>query len=213
MRTNFKLIVAALIGAAGLAVAARSGAGQPAEARLGERLAERYQRVMGDGGMQRWQESMTPELAHAFLARHFVGKRTTKAKIMGMGDGLEATWEVEGRPILGGRFVEQHAVGTMMGMPTESKVVLGYDNVRKLFHATMFDSMSTGVRTLWGILDKSGTVLTLVGARDEPMSGEIGKSFMITWRFGDDGVQDYEVKEILYGDAFPVVSARSEPAG
>lgn len=213
MHRNFKPIAAALIGMTGLAIAAQGGAGQPDDAPLGERLAERYQRVMGNGGMQRWQQSMTPELAHAFLAEHFVGKWTAEAKIMGMGNGLDASWEVEGRPILGGRFVEQRAVGTMMGMPTESKMVLGYDNVRKLFHATMFDSMSTGVRTLWGNLDKTGKVLTLVGAMDEPMSGEIGKSFMITWRFGDDGVQDYEVKEILYGDAFPVVSARSEPAG
>ena len=199
----------------GAATGASTGAatGSPeGEKGKGQRLTERHQASYADGGMARWQAAMTPELAHEFLAEHFEGEwkatmRVSTGMNQGMGPPSEGT--ATGSPILGGRYIEVRSKGSMMGMPIEGVTVLGYDTVRKLFHATMFDTIGTGVKTLWGNLDKTGTVLTLVGEMDEPMSGEIGKSFLVAWTFHEDGSQMQEVKEILYGEAFTVVTIES----
>jgi len=178
---------------------------------LGKQLAEKHIARFTDGGMERWQEAMAPGMAHRFLAERLVGEWKTTARIINMGEpGPEMVWTATAEPILDGRFIEHRSSGEMMGMPLESRMIVGYDNVKKLFHATFFDTTSTGVRTLWGNLDRDGDTLTLVGRMNEPMTGEVGKHFLMSWTFNDDGSNEYEVKEILYGEPFTVVRARSE---
>lgn len=198
---------------AGSGAATGAATGSPeGEKSKGQQLTERHQASYADGGMARWQASMTPELAHEFLAERFAGDWKATMRIStGMNQGLGPASEgsATGTPILGGRYIDLRAKGSMMGMPIEGVTILGYDTVRKLFHATMFDTIGTGVKTLWGNLDQTGTVLTLVGEMDEPMSGEIGKSFLVAWTFHEDGGHTQEVKEILYGEAFTVVTVTS----
>lgn len=198
-------IMAGAVCGAGIGASGQEGeAGAP----IGKQLADQYKATFADGGMERWQEAMTPQLAHEFLVTHFVGTWRTTATMGDQGNPLE--WTATAKPILGGRYVEQRAEGEWMGQPAESLMILGYDNVRRLFHMTAYDTMGTGVKTLWGGLDQTGTVLTFVGDMDEPMSGEVGKAFMTVYTFNEDGSHDYEIKEILYGDTFTVIKAHSE---
>jgi len=202
--------LAALIAAALIALPAAPEGDSPAPS-LGKQLSDEHMAAYSDGGMARWQAAMTPGRAHEFLREKFAGSWKLSAQAnTGQGMGPASEWTCEGTPMLGGRYVEMHASGTMHGMPMESITVLGYDNVRKLFHATMYDTIGTGVHTLWGNLDESGNVLTFVGPMDEPMTGEIGKSFMFTYTFNEDGSHDYLISEILYGDPIPVVKAHAE---
>lgn len=202
MHRSHVIIVPAII--AGIALAQHQD--------TGERLAEQHiEHMTSPDAMARWQESMTPGLAHEFLAERLTGTFSIETEVIGGGPNATTAWTCEGTAIMCGRFVEQRSAGPMLGMDVESTMLFGYDNTRKLFHVTIFDTMNTAPRTLWGNLDQDGDALTLVGTMDQPMSGEIGKPYAMTWTFHDDGSHIYEVNEILYGEPFVVVRGTATP--
>ena len=204
-----KLMIAPVVACAALCLGA-----QPDN--MGKVLSAQHVQSYADGGMERWQKAMTPGLAHEFLRARFAeGEWETTAKLFMDGvdqPPMEMTWTSEVSHVLGGRFVEDVSTGMMMGQPLESVTMIGYDNVRKLFVITLFDTTTTGVRTLYGNLDREGNVLTFVGAMDEPMTGEVGKPFKYAYTFNDDGTITFKIYEILYGEPFAVIEATSKKA-
>jgi len=202
------LAIAAIVLPSLFALAASPG-DQPAEdpsENPAKAHIERFRANAADGGMERWQESMQPDTGHAVLAQ-----------LAGEWDLTFRAWHSQDQPpvvshltststmTMGGLFLEERGEGEMFGQPVEIRILMGYDNVRNLFHATLFDSMTPAPRFLKGNLNEDGTVLTMVGEMDEPITGELGKAFMAKWTFLEPDRYTYELFEILYGDPFRVV--------
>ncbi len=156
--------------------------------------------------MQAWMKSMTPGPQHGWLKR-FEGEWDVSFKMYmdPSAPPMEAKAEISAKSILGGRFIEEAMTSSMMGMPWEGKGMTGYDNNRKMFVTTWADTMGTGIMRAYGNLDKTGKILTMVGQMDEPMTGEIGKSYMMRTTVTGPDTHTFEVIEILYGEPFTVV--------
>jgi hypothetical protein len=75
---------------------------------------------------------------------------------------------------LGGRFLRQEFKGAFMGMPMDGIGFNGYDNVKKAYTMFWIDNTSTAMGTGAGQFDASGTVLTMTGKMDDPMTGRMG---------------------------------------
>lgn len=196
-----------------LTIAAIGAVNQP-EANPGKRLIEERQQKAANGGMERWQESIRPSLGHEVIAQ-FEGDWVYHTKMWWdqAAPPAEVEWAGPARMIMGGRFLEMSAEGEMMGMPWQGRYMLGYDNVRSLFHLTAFSTMDTSVQTLWGSIDREGKVLTFIGDMNEPMTGEIAKAYKISWTIDSEDRWTQRVYEIIYGEPFVVmetVATRAE---
>lgn len=207
MKKSLTVAVAALLGAAAIAGSIQPEPASNPAGKLGKEIVDAKMARM-QGGMAAWMESMQPGKPHEMLSK-LVGDWEVRTQMF-MGrdaDPMETIFQSSAEMTMGGRYLEQRGKGSFMGMSMDSLLVLGYDNVRQLFHATMFDSTGTGVRTLYGNLDETGRVLTFVGPMDEPMTGEIGKSFRVVMTFESADRYSYTIDEILYGEPFTVVRA------
>jgi hypothetical protein len=77
--------------------------------------------------------------------------------------------------LLGGRYLQQTVKGEMMGMPFEGIGCTGFDNIKQKYVATWMDNFGTAISIMSGTADQTGTVITMWGAMDEPMTGERDK--------------------------------------
>ena len=156
--------------------------------------------------MQKWMQNGQPSLGHEVLAQ-FEGEWDVEMK-MWM-DQSQPPMVSQGsstfKRILGGRFIEQHYSSQFMGQNYEGRGMLGYDNNRQMFWHTWIDSMNTGFSSGYGNLDESGTLLTVIGEMDEPMSGEVGKAYKSVTDMSDPDEFVFEMFEILYGEPFKVM--------
>lgn len=182
--------------------------------RPGQRLSQQRQDAVNDGGMERWQESLSLSLGHEVIAQ-FVGEWTYDAKLWFDQDAPpeRVSWECSAEPTMGGLFVELRSKGEVMGDVFEELAVLGYDNNRKLFHLTSFSTMDTGVMPMWGNIDDEGKTLTFVGAMSDAMTGESGKAFMVTWTIDSRDQWTQRVSEIVYGEPFVVFESTATRRG
>ncbi|MCA9320396.1 MAG: DUF1080 domain-containing protein [Planctomycetes bacterium] len=109
-----------------------------------------------DEAMAAMVKGMTPGPQHAELAKG-AGLFAVETTITMPGlPPMTSTGEAEARMILGGRFLEVDATGSMMGMPTASKVIVGYDNTRELYFAQAMSTTSTGTMNSTGRPDDEG---------------------------------------------------------
>lgn len=153
--------------------------------------------------MEQWQALSKNGPQHEGFQR-FVGKWNTKSK-MYMGEQvMESTGSTEYELVLGGKFLMQKYNGAMMGQPMQGIGFTGYDNFRKMYVGTWYDSMSTTIYSMSGSMSQDGKTLTMVGSMDEPMTGEIGKSVKWVCRVVDENTHVFEAWEILYGQDFKV---------
>jgi hypothetical protein len=152
--------------------------------------------------MKKWQEAMTPGPAHKTLA------------------GMEGTWDAEvkswmggpGAPptvskatstikmVLGGRYLQEEVSGQMMDQPFNGMGITGYDNLNKKYISFWIDNMGTGMSTMDGTMDQTGTVLTMYGKMDEPGTGEHGKNFKAVTRIVDKNKHVYEMYDLVLGE-------------
>lgn len=202
--------LAALLPLAGLALAFGQPDPDPGDNALlglGREISKEHIDTMTNG-MAAWMESMQPGKPHELLAMLAGGWEVRASMFMSQDmPPMETVYKGTATSTMGGRFLELRGSGEMMGMSMDSLLIFGYDNVRKLFHLTMYNSMGTGVSTLYGNLDETGRILTFVGPMDEPMSGEVGKSFRVVMTFESADRYSYTIDEILYGEPFTVVRA------
>jgi len=193
------LIVAlTLVGAASAAL----GQEDPAKQLAAERME-----VMSDpAAMERWMATTQPTLGHKVLEK-FTGHWSTEMRLWM--DPSQPPMVSEGYTnsamMLGGRFVHTEFKGSMMGMPYNGAGIMGYDNNRKLFNSTWVSNMDTGMHVSRGALNMDGTIMTLIGEMDEPMSGEMGKTYRQQYHFKADGSMVFQIAEILYGEPFTVL--------
>ncbi len=108
-----------------------------------------------------------PSDHHKVLER-FIGKWNNETRMFMGGQSTppekgtsETTW------LMKGRWLQSKNVGTMMGMPTEGFMILGYDNFKMSYIGTFVSTMDTAMLRFEGDLDPSGNVLILYGTLDE----------------------------------------------
>ena len=138
-----------------------------------------------------------PGPSHAVLGR-FVGEFTTELSMMG---GPPEKGRAHGEWTLGRRFVTLEGEGTLMGMPSETFSMLGYDNFKQSFVTTYASSIETAMRHAEGDLTPDGKALIVYGTLDEYLTGEHDKMVKYVYRFPSDDVFVLEVHDLPIGEA------------
>jgi hypothetical protein len=121
----------------------------------------------------KWMAYMTPGEMHAILASE-----------EGEWQEVMTFWEKPGAEpqkgdascktsmILGGRYQEALHTGTMMGMPFEGRLTIGYDNILKVFQSSWVDNMGTGIMNLTGKYDEKANTINYTGKGVDPSTGK-----------------------------------------
>jgi hypothetical protein len=131
--------------------------------------------------MELWKKYSTPGEAHKYL-EYFVGKWeiTSKSWMKPGAKPMVEKQEMTFKSILGGRHVKGHMKGSIMGMPGEGIMIVGYDNYKKKYTSIWMDNQSTSIYQSWGTLDKSGKIRTDYGEWDDWMTDKVEKVKMIS---------------------------------
>ncbi|HMS63726.1 MAG TPA: DUF1579 domain-containing protein [Ignavibacteria bacterium] len=120
-----------------------------------------------------WMEYMTPGPVHEMLSK---SDGEWKADISMWMDPTSAPMKTEGvcinKMILGGRYQYSTNTATMMGMPFEGILILGYDNVKKEFVSSWIDNMGTGIMNMTGKWDESTKSANFTGTQVDPVTGK-----------------------------------------
>ena len=134
----------------------------------------------------------TPSDPHRFLEQ-FRGLWTTSSVVMDTEPQLGSTTN---SMILGDRFLEMNYQGAFLGVELEGKVTLGYDNYKHKFTAVYIDNLNTSIRTAEGMLNQSGTVLSLWGTMDEWLTDEHDKPILYQYKILDHNTIIFEVHDL-----------------
>jgi hypothetical protein len=130
-----------------------------------------------DPAMEAMLKAGAPNENHKAL-EPLAGEWTTAVKFW-MAPGAppqESAGTCKRKWILDGRFLEELVTGKFFGMPYHGRGLSGYDNLKKQYNSVYVDSMSTGIFTMLGTLDKSGKTFTYTGEYDDPMTGKPKKT-------------------------------------
>lgn len=210
MKLNRSIVTHSLAALAAAAVVVAAGAGSGHKAQ-----PEGMDPAAMQAAMDNWLKTTKPNEKHTYLEQ-FVGEWDTTMRLF-FGPGAPAS-ESKGNATLtmihGGRFLKHESTGTMqlpkpdgtmMSTPMNGLGLTGFDNNRKLYTFVWTDSMNTGVLTGSGSLSPDGSTMTMFGAMDEPMTGEMGKMVKYVTRLAGPDKHFFEIHEVLYGEPFKVV--------
>ena len=141
-----------------------------------------------------------PGDAHKVLER-FVGRWTTELRMFGMGKPTppekgvaEFSW------LMPGRWLKMESTGSMMKLPTQTFMLLGYDNFKQSYVSTNISSLDTAMTHAEGDMDPSGKALISYGTLDEYLTGEHDKMVKYVWRFNSPGEMVLEVHDLPIGE-------------
>ncbi len=133
------------------------------------------------GGMEMPPEAlaaMTPGEMHAKL-KPMEGKWTFQIKMWMAPDAppMDATGTASFKMIFGGRYMQAdiESPNGPMG-PFAGMGVMGYDNVKKQYHSTWYDSSGTAPMVMTGQLDAAGKVLAWKGENYDIFEGRMVKA-------------------------------------
>ncbi len=140
-----------------------------------------------DDMMQAYAAAAAPGAAHAMLAKG-AGRwdATVKSWQDPAGEPMVSTGTEEAEMIFGGRYLKSHFRGSMMGQPYEGLGTMGYDNGKKKYVGTWFDSMGTGIMSYEGDYDAQKKELVCHGSYVDPVMGMESKVRLVTRFIGDD---------------------------
>lgn len=145
--------------------------------------------------MQEYEKMGAPVAEHQKLAK-LAGEWINQSK-MWMGPGAPPT---ETRPglhtgemILGGRFLRFTETGDWMGKPMEGWGIMGFNKLRGEYQMMWLDNWGTTMYYAAGTADSSGSVITLAGKVDDPMTGAKDKDVKYIYRFVTDATIIFEM--------------------
>ena len=156
--------------------------------------------------MKLGEELATPNKHHAFL-NQMSGDWTTTSSVMGM---PPSTGTASYTMILGNRYLDGMHDGDYMGVSFVGRLTIGYDNYKHKFIASFIDNLGTSMRVAEGMLDKSGTVLSLWGPVDDWMTDEHDKPAMYRYRIIDDNHFSFEVHDLGMNEHSKVIEVHYE---
>ena len=174
---------------AALAVAAGPAAGQqaPSQSEMAAMMAK----------AKRFTQ---PGDAHKQLER-FLGKWTTETRMFAIGKPTppekgtaEFSW------LMPGRWLKSESTGTMMGLPAQAFMLIGYDNFKQSYVSTHVSSLDTAMTHAEGDMDPSGKALISYGTLDEYLTGEHDKMVKYVWRFPSPTQLVLEVHDLPIGE-------------
>jgi hypothetical protein len=141
-----------------------------------------------------------PGEAHKVLER-FLGKWTTETRMFGMGKAMPAEkGTAEFSWLMPGRWLKGETTGTMMGLPTQTLTLIGYDNFKQSYVSTTVSSLDTAMNHMEGDMDPSGKALISYGTLDEYLTGEHDKMVKYVWRFTSPTQLILEVHDLPIGE-------------
>jgi hypothetical protein len=151
-----------------------------------------------DDAMMKFIEAMSPNENHKKLEA-FVGNWDAASSFWMDGPDKPPATERGTAMItwaLGGRFLKQEFKGGFMGMPMEGLGFTGFDNLKKAYTMFWIDNTSTAMSTATGQFDEAGTVLTMTGKADDPITGEKDKNVKYVLRKTEKDRFVFEMHEV-----------------
>lgn len=150
--------------------------------------------------MKKASKFIQPGENHTLLKR-FLGTWDTELGVTM--PGMEAppdkgvstiSWLIEGR------WLKMEGRGTMMGMPSETFTILGYDNFKMSYVSASVSSVDTALLHAEGDLTPDGKSLVSYGTLDEYLTGEHDKMVKYAWRFLSDDEMTLEIHDLPIGE-------------
>jgi hypothetical protein len=128
--------------------------------------------LLAQDQQEAWQNYMTPGAVHSRMAKSS-GEWTGKLTLWSDPAQPPQIYDVSctNEMILGGRYLKTTSKGTMMGMPFEGMMLMGYDNAKKEFTSVWYDNFGTGTTVATGTYNDEDSTLTLTGTMVDPASG------------------------------------------
>lgn len=146
---------------------------------------------------RRWTQ---PGENHKSLER-FVGKWTVETRIhMGAEAMPPEKGTAEFRWRMPGRWLEGDWSASMMGMPAQGLMLLGYDNFKMSYVSTQVTSGDTAMTHAEGDMTPDGKSLVMYGTLDEYLTGEHDKMVKYAWRFVSNDEMRLEVHDLPIGE-------------
>lgn len=120
------------------------------------------------GPAQEKKKAEGPGPEHAALAK-LAGEYTTvsRFRVKPGESGQESKGTAKLTSILGGRFLDEEAKGELMGQPTTSRHMYGYNAEAKKYEGSWVYSASTAIMTLTGKSADGGKTIELTGTFDQ----------------------------------------------
>jgi hypothetical protein len=141
-----------------------------------------------------------PGDAHKVLDR-FLGRWTTETRVFISGKpGAAEKGTAETSWLMPGRWIKSDMSGTMMGMPVQIHMLMGYDNFKQSYVATTLSSLDTAMIRLEGDMDQAGKTLLAYGTLDEYLTGEHDKMVKYVWRFQSPTRIVLEIHDLPIGE-------------
>ncbi|MEZ5990602.1 MAG: DUF1579 family protein [Planctomycetota bacterium] len=133
--------------------------------------------------------------------RRFLGTWDTEMRMFMGGQATppdKGTWECKW--LMDGRWLEARGKGTMMGQPSQSFMLMGYDNFKQSFVSTYVSSFDTAMLEAEGDMTPDGKSLITYGTLDEYLTGEHDKMVKYAWRFLSEDEIVLEVHDLPIGE-------------
>lgn len=150
--------------------------------------------------MQKARKFTQPGENHALLKR-FLGSWDTELRVTMPGaqappeKGVATfSWLIDGR------WLKMESRGTMFGMPSETFMILGYDNFKMSYVTASVSSVDTALLHSEGDLTPDGKSLVAYGTLDEYLTGEHDKMVKYAWRFLSDDEMTLEIHDLPIGE-------------
>ena len=150
--------------------------------------------------MKRAKQFTQPGKNHELLKR-FLGTWETELRVTMVGAASKPekgtatfSWLMEGR------WIQSAATGTMMGLPAQSFMILGYDNFKMSYVTVSVSTMDTAMLVSEGDMDPSGRARITYGTLDEYLTGEHDKMVRYVWRFLSDDEMALEIHDLPIGE-------------
>ena len=151
--------------------------------------------------MEKARRFTQPGPQHKLLER-FIGKWTTETRLY---SGTNATAPEKGTSefswLMPGRWVKSESTGTLMGLPSQVFMLIGYDNFKQSFVMTNISSIDTAMTHAEGDIDPGGKALIAYGTLDEYLTGEHDKMVKYVWRFQSPTRIVLEVHDLPIGES------------
>jgi hypothetical protein len=135
-------------------------------------LSLSFQLLNAQDKQQAWQTYMTPGKEHTMLAES-AGEWNTEISMWTdpaqppQKSEVSCTMEM----IMGGRYLKSTQKGTIMGMPFEGMMLIGYDNTKKVYTSVWYDDFGTGTTIATGTYNSQDSTLNFIGTMVDPATG------------------------------------------
>ncbi len=150
---------------------------------------------------------------HHKVLEKFIGEWRLETKMtMGGQSGPPEKGSSEAKWLMDGRWLQSEWKSTMMGIPLDGFMIMGYDNFKMSYVFTMVSSVDTAMLRAEGDMDPDGKTLLMYGTMDEYLTGEHDKMVKYVWRFESDDKIVMEMHDLPIGEkntkVFEIVSTR-----